>query len=89
MSKHIFAKSKHCKVSVLLVDTAGIEGKKMQLPGEVSIATSWHIGEVSRSHSTCRKRDVHSHIGLTSREGLNVNLLEIELGVTSTLRIVF
>jgi signal recognition particle GTPase len=40
MSKHIFAKSKRCKASVLLVDTAGIEGKKMQLPGEVSETTS-------------------------------------------------
>jgi hypothetical protein len=80
MSKHIFAKSKRCKASVLLVDTAGIEGKKMQLPGEVSVATRWYNREVSRGHSTCGKRDVHSHIGLTNREGLNVVLLEIKMG---------
>jgi hypothetical protein len=48
----IFVKSKRCKASVLLVDTAGIEGKKMQLPGEISKATSWQIGEVSRGHSS-------------------------------------
>jgi len=34
------------------VDPAGIERKKMSLPGEVSIAKEWLGGEVSRSHST-------------------------------------
>ena len=49
-------------------------------PGEVSVATRWYNREVRRGHSTCRKRDVHSHIGLTNREGLNVVLLEIKMG---------
>ncbi|EKF53821.1 hypothetical protein I215_15603 [Galbibacter marinus] len=31
---------------------AGIERKKMFLPGEVSAATSWHSGEVSSGHSS-------------------------------------
>ncbi|WP_298489488.1 hypothetical protein, partial [uncultured Maribacter sp.] len=44
-------------------------------PGEVSKATSWPIGEVSRSHSTYGKRAVNrNHIGLTSREGQNIKL---------------
>ena len=34
------------------VDTAGIERKKMPLPGEIFVATSWQNEEVSRSHST-------------------------------------
>lgn len=33
----------------------------MQLPGEVSIATSWHSGEVSRGHSTCGKRGANRY----------------------------
>tara|TARA_B100000408_G_scaffold112198_1_gene89185 strand:+ start:165 stop:326 length:162 start_codon:yes stop_codon:yes gene_type:complete len=41
-----------------VVDPAGIRGKKMFLPGEVSIATGWFGGEVSRGNSTHRKRGV-------------------------------
>ena len=53
----------------------------MPLPGEISVTTSWHIGEVSRSHSTYRKRGVKKkHISLTSKEGLNIILLEIQKG---------
>jgi len=41
----------HCNALILqkgkYVDTAVIEGKKMFLPGEVSITTSWSIREVS------------------------------------------
>ena len=72
-----------------IVDLAGIKGKKMQLPGEISETTRWYNREVSRGHSTYRKRGVYKHISLTSKEGLNVNLLEIELGVITTLRIDF
>jgi len=35
-----------------IVDPAGIRGKKMFLPGEISIATGWFGGEFSRSHSS-------------------------------------
>ena len=41
-----------------VVDPAGIRGKKMFLPGEISIATGWFGGEVSRGNSTHRKRGV-------------------------------
>jgi len=44
------------KVNTKAVDLAGIEGKKMFLPGEVSTVTSWHSGEISRRHSTHGKR---------------------------------
>ena len=49
----------HCEVlnvsfemNTEVVDPAGIRGKKMLLPGEVSTATGWLGGEVSRSHSS-------------------------------------
>jgi len=44
------------KVNTKTVDPAGIKGKKMFLPGEVSITTGWYNGEVSRGHSTHGKR---------------------------------
>ena len=59
------------------VDLAGIEGKKMPLPGEVCITTSWYNGEVSRGHSTQKKRGAENCIGLTIGEGLNAILSEI------------
>jgi hypothetical protein len=62
------------------VDTAGIERKKMSLPGEVSTTTSWLSREVSRSHSTYRKRGGNNPYGLTSKEGRNVILPEIREG---------
>ena len=68
------------KVNTKTVDLAGIKGKKMSLPGEVSITTSWYNREVSRSHSTHRKRVAEYCIGLTSEEGLNAVLLEITIG---------
>jgi len=52
----------------------------MFLPGEVSIATCWHRGEVSRSHSTHGKRGAANCTGLTSGEGLNAILPEIRMG---------
>ncbi|MDQ7918450.1 hypothetical protein RBU60_12800 [Mesonia sp. MT50] len=64
----------------IYVDTAGIEGKKMSLPGEVSITTSWYSREVSRSHSTHWKRGAANCIGLTNGEELNAILLEIRGG---------
>ena len=71
----------HCKAQRLQkcmdVDTAGIEGKKMPLPGEVFITTSWYNREVSRGHSTHRKRGAENCAGLTSEEGLNAILSEI------------
>ena len=39
-------------VNTEAVDLAGIKGKKMFLPGEVSITTGWYNREVSRSRST-------------------------------------
>jgi hypothetical protein len=41
ISKHIIVKSKTRKVITEIVDTAGIERKKMFLPGEVSTTTSF------------------------------------------------
>ena len=35
-----------------VVDPAGIDRKKMLLPGEISITIDWQSGEVSRSHSS-------------------------------------
>ena len=51
MSKHIIAKSKTAMRTVEAVDSAAIEGKKMPLPGEVSMRIYFWNGEVSRSHS--------------------------------------
>ena len=36
--------------------------------------------EVSRGHSTCRKRVTHNFRGLRSKEGQNAVLLEIKMG---------
>ncbi len=81
MSKHIIVTSQLCnKRMIEIVDPADIDQRVFALPREISKATSWHIGEVSRSHSTCWKRVVNNHIGLTIREGLNVVLLEIRIG---------
>ncbi|HCV79635.1 MAG: hypothetical protein CMP13_09080 [Zunongwangia sp.] len=63
-----------------VVDPAGIRGKKMFLPGEVSITTSWYSGEVSRSRSTQGKRGAENCIGLTRGEGQNIILSEIRMG---------
>ena len=68
------------KVNTETVDPAGIKGKKMFLPGEVSTATRWLGGEVSRRRSTHRKRGAENCIGLTNGEGLNTVLLEIMMG---------
>ena len=38
-----------------VVDPAGIDRKKMLLPGEISITIDWQSGEVSRSHSSGAK----------------------------------
>jgi len=57
VSKHIIVTPNEYQKSNY-VDTAVIEGKKMPLPGEISKVTSWHIGEVSRGHSTYGKRGV-------------------------------
>ena len=68
-----------------LVDVAAIDRRIMLLPGEVSIATGWHNGEVSRFHSSCRKRaertvmiskEVSQH-----NEGRNVALFQYILEV--------
>lgn len=44
------------KGDFLYVDVSGIERRKVFLPGEVSVVTSWQNGEVSRGHSTLQKR---------------------------------
>ena len=72
----------------IYVDTAGIGRKKMLLSrkkigtgsGEVSIITSWYSREVSRGHSTHRKRGAENCIGLTIGEGLNAILPKIRMG---------
>jgi len=38
-----------------VVDPAGIRGKKMSLPGEVSTAAGWLSGEVSRGQCVTNK----------------------------------
>ena len=52
ISKHGFAKSK--VVNRIIVDTAGIGGRKMLLPGEISGRFRNANGEVSRGHSSYR-----------------------------------
>jgi hypothetical protein len=52
----------------------------MSLPGEVSTTTSWLCREVSRGHSTYRKRGGKNPHGLTSKEGLNNVLYYIRIG---------
>ena len=44
----------HCNVHKyhLEVDAAAIGGRKMLLPGEVSVTMSWYNREVSRRHSS-------------------------------------
>ena len=50
VNRHTFAKP--VANNLLLVDAAGIGGRNMLLPGEVSACrVPW--GEVSRSHSSC------------------------------------
>ena len=66
VSNHIFAKPKVYQNGIY-VDTAGIEGKKMQLPGEGSIVTGWQNGAVSRGHSTSGIEPYQSG-GLTRRK---------------------
>jgi hypothetical protein len=57
----------------------------MPLPGEVSVATSWQSGEVSRGHSSWKtSRECECHIPEDSQtnEGLNVEKNEIQLGAS-------
>ena len=42
----------HQRGDFLYVDVAAIDGRKMLLPKEVFVVTSWHSEEVSRGHST-------------------------------------
>ena len=66
-----------------LVDAAGISGKRMHLPGEVSTRIYSFNGEVSRSHSSGAKPGANDlpcckqHTREGSREGLNVKQLEV------------
>jgi len=55
ISKHIFTKSYDYQKSNY-VDSAGLDKRTFTLPREISTTTSWLCREVSRSHSTCRKR---------------------------------
>ena len=70
--------TQHCNVHKyhLRVDVAVIEGRKMFLPGEVSVTTSWYNREVSRSHSRYSKR-VTKEMWMVSLsiEGLNFKSL--------------
>ena len=49
-------------------------------PAGVLATTSWLSREVSRGHSTYRKRGGNNPHGLTSKEGLNVILFKIRIG---------
>jgi hypothetical protein len=49
-------------------------------PAGVLSITSWLYREVSRGHSTYRKREGKTPYGLTSKEGLNVFLFKIRIG---------
>jgi hypothetical protein len=56
----------------------------MPLPGEVSVATSWQSGEVSRGHSSWEQmsRECQYHILEDSQtnEGLNVEMFQMTWG---------
>jgi len=58
----------------------------MSLPGEVSKATSWFYGEVSRRHSTYRKR-VEERPQMVSQIGKDrtLNYVVIRLGCLASL----
>jgi len=66
------------------VDLAGIGGKTMPLPGEVSVATSWQSGEVSRGHSSreqmSRGCGHHTPEDSQTDEGLNVEMFQMTWG---------
>jgi hypothetical protein len=52
----------------------------MQLPGESSIATSWQSRQSAGAIVPTGNEVCIEHTGLTSREGLNIILLEIQKG---------
>ncbi len=80
VSKHIFVKPNEYQ-KCIYVDHAGLDGRTFTLPREIFTTTSWLGEEVSRGHSTCRKRATQRSRGLTSKEGLNVNWFSIWEGI--------
>ena len=80
VSVHFNAKPEEHKNRVM-VDPAGIGGRKMLLPGEISECSGNISGEVSRGHSSWTKRAVkdirrtHSH-----NEGLNIKMFQMQHG---------
>ena len=58
----------------------------MLIPGEVSKATGWHIGEVSRSHSTYGKRGATriAQVSRVRKDG-TLNYVGIRLGCLASL----
>jgi len=72
----------HCEVrrtqKRMHVDPAGIDRKLFTLPREVSLTTSWKKGEVSRGHSSGRKRaPIETGEVSQNHEGLNVNWFQM------------
>ena len=79
-SKHIIVKSEEYQKR-RYVDPAGIDRKLFTLPREVSLATGWQKGEVSRGHSSGRKTSRWVKPGVSqNHEGLNVKLSKIRYG---------
>jgi len=78
VSKHIIVKPLTNKL--IVVDAAGIGGRNMSLPGEVFVVTSWQSKEVSRGHSSNRKRAPINREVSQGGEGLNVTKFPIKQG---------
>ncbi len=81
MSKHIIVTSETLfKVTTEVVDAAGIEWKKMFLPGEVSQVTSSYM-EKPAEVIVLTGNELGQHPrGLTSKEGPNVIPFKIRIG---------
>jgi hypothetical protein len=77
ISKHIIATSEGIKKH-MVVDQAAIGRKTMPLPGEVSVATRWQSGEVSRGRSSweqmSRGCQYHTLEDSQTNEGPNVEM---------------
>ena len=72
MGKHIFMTSKILLQGITeVVGSEDIDQRVFTLPREVSIITGWHIGEVSRSHSSQSPDKID--------EGRNLTFMEMGL----------
>lgn len=81
VSRHITAKPVGNKPNV--VDAAAMDRRIWPLPGEISVATSWPCGEVSRGRSSGWIRAVTARIKAEdshAREGPNVEVFQMPQG---------